>query len=92
MPKKLTEVNYKTQPLMSSTQISDRNFTEKPAGKPTTAHHMPSTASLSTPITDQDLISNDTLRACIDKIGSIELKRLTIIENEMDKMLQGNTD
>jgi len=33
---------------------------------------------------------NDTLKACVDKIASIELKRLMVIEREMDKILEGN--
>lgn len=36
------------------------------------------------------LTIDQTLNSCLDKISTIELKRLMIIEKEMDKILQGN--
>jgi len=36
-------------------------------------------------------MSKDTLTQWSDKIASIELKRLTIIEREMDNMLKGTS-
>lgn len=76
VPSKPTEVHYNTQP----------------AYKTPVACTVPNMNFTENPIRSEDLMMNDTLKACIDKITSIELKRLTIIEKEMDKIIQGNTD
>merc|ERR1712060_645742 len=43
------------------------------------------------PEVQQNFMPKDTLNQWSDKIASIELKRLAIIEREMDNMLSGNT-
>jgi len=37
-------------------------------------------------------MANGTIKKCVDKMASIELKRLTIIENKLNKILEDNTD
>jgi len=39
----------------------------------------------------QSFMPNDTLNKCFEKISSIELKRLAIIEREMDNILNGSS-
>lgn len=39
---------------------------------------------------NSEVKNTGVLNMCIEKIGSIELKRLTIIEQEMDKILGGS--
>jgi len=80
---------------MSETNL-DKNFSKK-QNKKEKCNSIENTlglTSVSSPDRDnKEMVQmNGTLKACVDKIASIELKKLQIIEKEMDKILEGESE
>jgi len=72
--------------------MSDSKKDEKLAKKKTPSIDQEITAFSTMNRADKDNLMDETVKTCIDRLASIELKRLTIIEKEMDKVLEGHKD
>jgi len=76
------------KPMKKDSDSYDGKITDKAT---TQASPVSSNIKLEEPETHQILMPTDALNKCFEKIASIELKRLTIIEREMDNILNGSS-